>query len=212
MSAFEEAQERDMVLHVGSYLDAQKNALKKLADKLGKEIFALVLIDATDPHAKSSVVKDSKATVIECDFSSVTSLQTLIKPYTNRLVAVTCRAERNIPLLKKLVPHVPYLNTPSESSLEWTTNKIKMRQLLRGYDKDLSPKFLVVHDASDETIDRIIKKIGFPMIIKPAGLAASLLVTLCYHREELESTLKNTVKKIDQIYRKNRVVANHKFL
>lgn len=202
MSAFEEAQERDMVLHVGSYLDAQKNALKKLADKLGKEIFALVLIDATDPHAKSSVVKDSKATVIECDFSSVTSLQTLIKPYTNRLVAVTCRAERNIPLLKKLVPHVPYLNTPSESSLEWTTNKIKMRQLLRGYDKDLSPKFLVVHDASDETIDRIIKKIGFPMIIKPAGLAASLLVTLCYHREELESTLKNTVKKIDQIYRK----------
>lgn len=202
MSTFEEAQERDMILFVGSYLVSQKNAMKKLSARLSKDLQALVLTDVTDPSAKGGVVKDTKAVVIACDFSSISEIQKIISPYKNRLLATTCRAERNIPLLKKLVPHVPYLNTPSESSLEWTTNKIKMRQLLRGYDKDLSPKFLVVHDASPETIDRIAKKIGFPLIIKPAGLAASLLVNLCYHREELEVTLKNTVKKIDQTYKK----------
>ncbi len=204
MSTFEEAQERDMVLFVGSYLASQKVALAKLSKKLDKDLQAFVLIDVTDPSAKDSVVKDSKAVVLECDFSSITNTQKVIAPYTNRLLATTCRAERNIPLLKKIIPHVPYLNTPSESSLDWTTNKIKMRQLLRGYDADISPKFLVVHDASKETIARIGKRISFPLVIKPAGLAASLLVTLCYHEEELEKTLQNTVRKIDQIYKKKK--------
>ncbi len=77
-----------------------------------------------------------------------------------------------------------------------------MRQLLRGYDKTIAPKFLVAHDASQETLDRIEKQIGFPLMIKPAGLAASLLVTLCYHREELEANLRNTVRRINQIYKK----------
>ncbi|QQS18806.1 ATP-grasp domain-containing protein [Candidatus Saccharibacteria bacterium] len=102
------------------------------------------------------------------------------------------------------MPHVPYLNTPTEKSLDWTTDKIKMRQLLRGYDRSIAPKFVVAHDASKETLDRIERVVGFPLIIKPSGLAASLFVTLCYHREELEEYLKKTVRKIDQIYVKKR--------
>ena len=202
MSTFEEAQERDMVLFVGSYLDTQKTALEKLSKKFEKPLKALVLVDITDPNALKGVTKDTKAIIKKCDFSSITLLQSTIEPYITRLLAVTCRAERNIPLLKKILPHVPQLNAPSETSLDWTTDKIKMRQLLRNYDKKIAPKFLVVHDSSQQTIDRITKNIGFPLIIKPAGLAASLLVALCYHREELEETLKSTVKKIDQIYKK----------
>ncbi len=204
MTAFDEAQERDMILMVGSYLQSSKDAIAKLSKTLGRTITPLILLDVTDPQARKDLAPDTKAVVIDGDFSSHVALQKVLKPYKHRFLAVTCRAERNVPMLKKVVPHVPYMNTPTELSLEWTTDKIRMRQLLRSYDKEISPKFLVAHDASSETLDKIEKQVGFPLIIKPAGLAASLLVTLCYHREELEANLKNTVRKIDQIYKKKK--------
>ena len=204
MSAFDEAQERDMILFVGSFLDSQITAVQKLSKFFEKEITACVLLDATDSTARSAVNQHVKAVVIDCDFSSDTAIQKALMPYKHRFLAMTCRAEKNIPLLKRAIPHVPYLNAPSELSLDWTTDKIKMRQMLRSYDKSIAPKFLIVHDALPETLDRIEKNVGFPVMIKPAGLAASLLVTLCYHREELEANLKNTVRKIDQIYKKKK--------
>lgn len=202
MSRFDQAHERNMILFVGSYLQTQRSALAKLGKRLGKELTACVLLDDTEVHVTKK--NDPKVVELLCDFSADQSLQKVLAPYKHRFIAVTCRAERNIPLLSKTLPHVPYLNAPTESSLEWATNKIKMRNMLRNYEKSISPKYLVVHDAQKETIDRIIKNIGFPLVIKPAGLAASLLVTLCYHREELEVALSKTVKKIDQIYKKKR--------
>lgn len=204
MSRFDEANERDMILFVGSYLSSQRDSLKKLSTSLDKNLKACVLLDMAQLRPKGSIVSDSKTAVLECKFSSQTAIQRTLLPYRHRFLAVTCRAEKNIPLLRKTVPHVPYINTPTELSLEWTTDKIRMRQMLRNYDKEISPKFIVVHDASEETLTKIEKKVGFPLIIKPAGLAKSLLVTLCYHREELEANLKNTVKKINKIYKKER--------
>lgn len=212
MATFDEAQERDMILFVGSYLVVQKNAVAKLGKMLDKSIQALVLLDVTDPTATSKLAKDAKAKVVTCDFSSHVAIQRALMPYKQRLLAVTCRSEKNIPLLKKVIPHVPYINSPTELSLDWTTDKIRMRQLLRNYDKSISPKFVVVHDATQETLNKIEKQVGFPLIIKPAGLAASLLVTLCYHREELEANLKNTVKKIDKIYKKKKGRGNPQIL
>jgi biotin carboxylase len=201
MPGFDEAQERDMVLFVGSYLNSQRESLSELGKMFDKKLYACVLVDVTNTP-RPYIKKDARTVVLDCDFSSHVALEKKLLPYKHRLLAVTCRAEKNIPLLKKVVPHVPYLNSPTELSLDWTTDKIRMRQLLRGYDKNIAPKFLVAHDASPETLDRIEKRVGFPLMIKPAGLAASLLVSLCYHREELEGNLKNTVKKINQIYKK----------
>lgn len=202
MSTFEEAQERDMILFVGSYLTTQATSVKRIGNELNKKISALVILNVGDHQARKKAAHDTKATILVCDINNELEVAKTLKPYMHRLLAVTCRAEKNIPLLRKVIPHVPYLNTPTEKSLDWTTDKIKMRRLLRQYDKAISPKFLVVHDATEATLERIEAKVGYPMIVKPAGLAASLLVTLCYHREELEQTLKNTVRKIDSIYKK----------
>ena len=202
MATFDEAQERDMILFVGSYLPQQATSVKKIGTQLEKKLTALVLLNLGDFKALQTLANDTKAQIIICDFKNELEVQRLLKPYSHRLLAVTCRAEKNIPLLKKAVPHVPYLNTPTEKSLDWTTNKIQMRRLLRSYDRNISPKFLVINDASEKTIDKIESTIGYPLILKPSGLAASLLVTLCYHREELEQSLKNTVRKIESIYKK----------
>lgn len=193
-----------MVLFVGSYLKSQREAMVELSRLFGKKLSACVLVDVVGADVSRPASRDPKTVVITCDLSSAQAIQSALAPYKHRLLAVTCRGERNIPILKAVIPHVPYLNTPTEASLDWTTDKIKMRQLLRGYDKAISPKFLVAHDASPETLERIERVIGFPLIIKPAGLASSLLISLCYHREELEQNLKNTVSKIDQVYKKKK--------
>ncbi|HEY1063920.1 MAG TPA: hypothetical protein VGE30_01340, partial [Candidatus Saccharimonadales bacterium] len=203
MTRFDEAQERDMILFVGSYLSSQQTALGKLSKIMNKRLTACVIVPIGGAkNLKMTKSVQAKTVVIECDLTKDTELQRALARYKHRFMAVTCRAERNIPMLKKVIPHVPYLNTPTEKSLDWTTDKIKMRQMLRSYDKSISPKFVIAHDATQETLDRIEKHVGFPLIIKPSGLAASLLVTLCYHREELEDSLKKTVRKINAIYKK----------
>lgn len=204
MSEFDEAKNRDMILFVGSYLEPQMIAVARLEKMLDKQIITCVLLDIVDITIENNQISTDKAIYIKCDFTSMLNISKALMPYKDRFLAVTCRAEKNIPLLKKVIPHVPYLNTPTELSLDWTTDKIRMRQLLRAYDKTIAPKFTVVHDAEKETLDRIEKTVGFPLMVKPAGLAASLLVTLCYHREELEHNLKNTVHKINRIYKERK--------
>jgi biotin carboxylase len=205
MSGFDEAQERDTILFVGSYLESQKKAMMKLSETANKKLVAVVLIDKTalNPNVVTKVNKgEPQVIVLQCNVSSGLSIQKALLPYKHRLISATCRSESNIPYFKKIIPHVPYLNTPTETSLEWATDKIRMRRLLSGYDKTISPKFLVAQNSSVETINKIEKTVGFPLIIKPAGLAASLLVTLCYHREELEVALAKTVRKVRSIYKK----------
>lgn len=202
MATFEAALERDMILFVGTYGSAQRESVRKLSKLLNKNMTACVLVDVTLPLSQRKILDDPKAVILDCDFSSSLAMEKILKSYKHRFLAVTARKDRNVTLLRKIIPHVPYLHAPTELSLEWTTNKILQRRLLRNYDKTISPKFMVIHDDSESTMQQIEKQIGFPLIIKPAGLARSLLVTLCFHKEELDANLKNTVKKINRIYKR----------
>ena len=42
------------------------------------------------------------------------------------------------------------------------------------------------------------------MIVKPTNLAQSMLVTICYHEEDLEKSLRSTFRKIKKIYEENK--------
>ena len=152
----------------------------------------------TDLQKKSLKFFDIK---IPCDFHSNESIEKALRPYKDRLLAVTCRAEANIPLFQKLIPNIPYLNTPTTESLEWATNKVQMRKRLRSFEKKISPAFLVVNKSNKETIAKIEEKVSYPLMVKPAGLAASVLVSVCYHREELEQALEKTFRKINGAYK-----------
>jgi biotin carboxylase len=141
--------------------------------------------------------------VIKADFDSPTSMTQALKPYEDQLLAVTARGDMNIPFLQKTIPHVPYLKTPTVTSLEWATNKLLMRRRFATYDKTITPKYSLVKDYSKETLKKVEEKVGFPLIVKPTGLASSLLVSICYHKEELEDTLARVFKKINGLYKKN---------
>ena len=77
MSRFDQAQERDMVLFVGSYLKTQHAALAKLGKRLGKELIACVLLDDTEVLVAKK--NDPKVVELLCDFSSDQSLQKVFR-------------------------------------------------------------------------------------------------------------------------------------
>jgi biotin carboxylase len=99
-----------------------------------------------------------------------------------------------------VIPHVPYLRTPTTDSLKWASDKYEMRKRMKLFDPSITPRFTLVGSNTKIERQRVIEKIKFPMIIKPTNLAASLFVSICYHEEDLEKTLRSTFRKLQKAY------------
>lgn len=143
--------------------------------------------------------------LLECDLSKPDVIATTLLPYQDELLAITCRTEPHMESFAKIIPHVPYLRTPTAESLHWSTDKLAMRKRLRIFDKKNTPVFAVVGENTKKERARIAAKVGFPLIIKPANLAQSMLVSICYHEEEFEQTLSKALRKITRIYEERKL-------
>lgn len=141
--------------------------------------------------------------VLSVDFSDETELQEVLAPYQDELCAITTRAESYLADFIKIIPFVPYLNTPTPESLKWASDKRLMRRHFKIADSSISPKYALVKGADDAELDRVIRKVGLPMIVKPTNLAQSLLISVCHHRDELRKAVKDIQKNIDRIYKEN---------
>jgi len=170
-----------------------------------KGVYRLFLVRSHKDQLSERQTELLNLGVIERDLSinldSAKAIIESLNPIREELLAVTCRAEAKIPHFQKLIPYVPYLKTPTVASLEWCTNKLEMRKRLRAYDKTITPKFKLVSDAQKTTIKLIQEEIGFPLVLKPAGLAQSSLVNIIFHEEELDKVLHLMVRKINKLYK-----------
>jgi len=198
----EEHKERNIILFAGKVYGHMIDAVKDL-EKVTKKKYRIGLIYDTksklDQFTKAALERiDVKLT---CDTMSDEALQKTLMPYQEEIIAATVRDEGKVPLFSRIVPHVPYVFTPTTQSLIWANDKIASRQRLNAYDPNITPPFTVVDTISKQTIKDIEEKVGYPLIVKPSGLAASRLVSICYHREELEEVLKKVFKKIETVYK-----------
>jgi hypothetical protein len=141
--------------------------------------------------------------VLSVDFGSDSALQEALAPYQDQLCAITSRAESYLADFIKIIPFVPYMQTPTPESLIWASDKRLMRRHFKVADSSITPKYTLVKDASEEELERIVEQIGLPLIIKPTNLAQSLLVHVCHHHEELQKAVKDTFKEIQKIYDEN---------
>lgn len=141
--------------------------------------------------------------LVECDFNVPSRIAEALAPYQEELYAITCRTESQISRFIQVIPHVPYLRTPSTESLTWATDKLAMRRRFALLAKKYTPKYALIKSASKAERKRVIEKVGFPMIFKPANLAQSLLVTVCYHEDDLKRVVDLAYKKIKKIYAEN---------
>lgn len=154
---------------------------------------------------QDSRIKDPKTPagvdlLVACDFSKPEKIAAALLPYQDELLAITCRGEDHIARFAAVIPHVPYLRTPSTESLRWASDKYEMRKRMKLYDPSIIPKFTLVKENSKKERARVIEKIGFPMIVKPTNLSGSLFVSICYHEDELEKTLRTTFQKLRKAY------------
>ncbi len=191
---------KNIILFINNLPLSAVQAVRKLEKLQEKKYRIMILRDSR--HRKD--VDYTEADIYEeCDFTKPTKIAEALLPYQNELHAVTCRSESNIARFISVIPHIPYLRTPSTESLHWATDKYEMRKRFRLFDPKHTPRFTLVKDNSKVERARIISKIGFPLIVKPTNLAASALVHVCYHEEELEKTLRTSFRKLRSQYAKD---------
>ncbi len=195
---------KNIVLFVNAIRPATFTALENLRQKSGHSLTPVVLVDESIRDSiqlrNKQHLLPKKVRVISADFDSPKSVRQALLQLQDKLFAVTAQYENSITELRKLIPFVPYLPTPSERSLEWATEKKLMRSLFTAYDPSLAPAFMEVTDATTKTIAQIEAALSYPVIIKPSGLEGSLLVSQAQNRVELIRRLRHTFAEIQTGY------------
>ena len=186
--------------------------LRAFETQFGSSLRVLLLRDSRIITKKNYQAIPGLDIFVSCDFSKPAKIAEALLPYQDELLAITCRSEQYMRRFIEVLPHVPYLRTPSTESLKWASDKYEMRKRFRLYDKKITPNFTLVKKNTKEERERVIKKIGFPLIIKPTNLAASRFVSICYHEEELEVTLKRTFKDIVKAYAQEHHLSDPKII
>lgn len=171
--------------------------IRSYGQATGKTFRIMVLRDSRAKRLDDSPECDL---FVECDFSRANKIAEALLPYQDELLAVTCRFEQYIARFAEVIPHVPYLRTPTVESLRWSSDKYEMRRRFKLFDPKDTPKFTRVTTNTVKERQRIIQRVGFPMIVKPTNLAASLFVNVCYHEEDLEKTLRTLFRRIKVAY------------
>ncbi len=192
---------RPIILTVGMPSISFVHDVRALGELHGVHYKLVALLNKKDIEPAQRKKKDTPDTVLRCAYNKPASIAKTLTPIRDHIVAVISRGEEKVGRLRKLIPHVPYIPLPTESSLEWATDKMLMRQQFEAYDPTITPTFSIVKETTPETIAKIKKTVGFPLVMKPAGLASSLLVTICFHEEELEAALKKVFRKINKVYK-----------
>jgi len=186
---------KDIVLVVGMPTNSATENMLEFQESWKEKLRFVLVTDKVAIKEEEKKVHEQFDEVLVVNFDSDLSIQKALLPFHNQFLAVTCRAESHIPKFKNIIPHVPYLKTPTPASLTWSVDKLEMRRRFKAYDSKITPKYMLVKDSKRETLDKIEEKVGFPLIVKPTGLAVSLLVNSAYHREELEKNLNKIFKK-----------------
>lgn len=191
--------ERNIIAYVMNLPEGAVASIRRYEKICGQKYRVMIILDSRvkDPSAFHDQMSDI---IVHCDFSDEQRLASALLPYQEELLAVTCRSEKSMARFASVIPHVPYLRTPTTESLRWASDKYEMRRKMKIYDPKITPIFTLVKDTSKKEQKRVAEKVGFPMIIKPTNLSGSLFVSVCYHEEDLGKTLKLIFRKIRKAY------------
>lgn len=195
--------EKNIIAYVMKFPEGAAESIRRYEREI-KQKFRIMVIWDTNAVIKKTREDFPKADIfLPIDFTKTGAIAEALAPYQRELRAITSRDESYLSRFIQIIPHVPYLRTPSTESLIWSTDKLEMRRRFKILAKEYSPNYALVKANTKAERKRIIEKIKFPMIVKPTNLAQSLLVTVCYHEDELKRALTSLKKKIEKIYGEN---------
>lgn len=194
-------QKKNIVLFIGACNDDSMLAFRDLEKYLDKKLRVAFLMDKK-VELKHPDLEAQCDFIFRVDVKKVSAAEAVLAPIKDEVFVVTCRNLFYMPLYARLIALFPHLIMPNPDSIDWCANKLDMRRKFRRYYPEITPKFTAVHGAGQEDVEKIISRVGFPCIVKPASLAASRLVAICFHKEELQNTLRKTFRGIRSAYRK----------
>lgn len=196
---------KTIVLLINDYNPEFGVATEKLETILNRKLHGIVLLDTKIKNKNlHKPISNDRFTEIICDYNKPESIVAALQPIRDKLLVVNASSERNQPYYVKLIPHIPYLNTPSETSIIWSTHKDQMRKMLYSYSKEISPSSTRI---TGKNLSEEIKQFEFskyPLISKPVGLAASILVKKADSYSQLVNNVTESFKEIGKIYEKFR--------
>lgn len=151
--------------------------------------------------AKSQPASHHEEVIRESTDFSDDSLRSIMKKYQDDTVGVLCRGDVYVQYLRKLLPYLSdTIPVASDSALEIATNKRLMRESFLRRAPEITPNFVKVSGSDATVLETIIRELDFPVIIKPASLASSILIQKCVDELELKNHLQETLAKIQSIY------------
>jgi hypothetical protein len=193
---------RDTILTINVVEKELVRAVKLQSKALKRTLYGLALVNKNYADLPDRP-KDTTGLFEEivCDFDNPDELQRILKPYSDRLLAATCRYEEAIQDFGKVIPFLPsYLPLPSPDALLGATEKPVMRDRLKDYDSTLVPRYQYMEKNDLPNLSELVKDFNYPVIIKPSGLAKALFVTRCNSLQELQERLEYTFLVINQAY------------
>lgn len=196
-----ETPKKNIIVYVNGLPPGAIGSIRKYSAETKTKYRVLLLWDSRLKDDKDQKNTPDLDFFVSCDFSGSEKVTEALAPYRDQLLAITCRKEQSIARFIEILPHVPYLRTPTTESLRWASDKYEMRRRMKAYNSKIVPRFTLVKENSATERVRIIEKIGLPLIIKPTNMAGSLFVAICYHEEDLERTLRKTFRAIKQAYK-----------
>jgi len=135
---------------------------------------------------------------VVCDFSDMESVLALVEtlPKFDGVITVY---ERYITPTAQIANHLGLPALPLEAARA-CTDKSLMRELFAKAPKQISPDFVEVKSEAD--VRAFAETHDFPLIIKPANLSKSLLVTKNDNLDQLLENYQRTISQIEAVYAK----------
>ena len=136
---------------------------------------------------------------IVADFTSKDTLLNSLKQLKIKPDAVMVTYESYVLPASWIAEYLQLPGIPA-SAAEACTDKFLMRSLFVQATEKVSPDFKIAE--SEESIIAFAHSHAFPLIMKPANLAKSLLVTKSNNLEELITQYQNTINLLETTYKK----------
>jgi biotin carboxylase len=191
---------KNIVLFIGNCNQDSLQAFQDLEKYLNRKLRVAFLMDKK-AEAKHPELEAQCDFIFRVDAKKIAAAEDALSAIKDEVLVVTCRSVFYMPLYAQLIATFPHLVMPNSDTIDWCSNKLIMRRKFRRYFPEITPKFTAVHGATQADVEKVISKVGFPCIVKPASLAASRLVAICFHEEELQETLRKTFRGIRSVYR-----------
>lgn len=186
-----------------AFIGKPLNKLLEVYKELGYEI--AVVLDEKDPASK---FPSWLTEIYRIDMSSKESALVALDDLRSKGIEIILSTNESYILPKSWITNALGLPGASEDAAAAATDKYLMRSKFAEYEQStgvtISPQFAQVE--SREDLLKFVETHNFPLILKPANLFKSILVTKAHNLEELLAQYDYAVGKVAQIYQENNIL------